>query len=343
MTAIQPNNFGDILDICERRGRIVGTVKVVDRDLMKGFINEYYTLITTERNWKWRSFERAWSFKRSIATGTVSVTNGQRTATFTGLTISNQHLGRTLKITGDSELYRIIGINTVTNSVYLESEYIGTTNLLATYKLYQYEFALPPDCDTINDFFIIYESSFRNEKGSIIEVSLPEYNRLLSSNVSLVDIPCFYCRDGQNFVKSNIPPLDRMILDYDFLGGDDKDKTEQVKVFPIEPDIDRVMHLNYGLMVKPLISLTQKPLIPLDNRWVLVHFALYEWFKNNGQNITADKELRDAKIILREMRNEHRRGQTPPKFIVDATRFRRFHYYRSNKDDIFRISDALET
>ena len=93
--------------------------------------------------------------------------------------------------------------------------------------------------------------------------------------------------------------------------------------------------------ITPMVEDDDEPMLPSDNRWMLVHFALYEWFKLNGQNTSSEKELRDATKMLKEMRNEQRKTEPKPKFIVNANRFRRTHDYDS-RDDMFRAARALE-
>lgn len=342
MAATYPKTFGDIIEICENRGRILGSVKQSDKDLMKGYIQEYNMRISTERNWTWRSFDRAFKISTAITTGTVAVTNDSRIITFAGLTLSSAYIGKSIKIDGTDEIYRIIGVNVATNQAYLESVYADDDNAAATFRLYSYEFALPPDCDTINNIYIHNEFGLNISDAQLTELSLPEFNRLISSNSTTIAPPSAYCRDGKTYANLNLPPLDEMILDYDFLGGDAKDKVEKLRIYPIEPDKDRIIHLNYSIQVPQLIGLTDEPMIPLDDRWVLVHFALYEWFSDKGQKTEADKQLRDGKMILREMRNEHRKGQTKPKMIVGSVRYQRFHNFSDDTDRQFRMARALE-
>jgi hypothetical protein len=334
--------FQNILEICEARGRIIGTVKENDRDLIKGYIQEYNERITTERNWPWRSFDRSFNIEPAITTGTVAVTQGSKIITFAGLTVSNIYLGRSIRIDGTDELYRIIGVNTSTNKMYLESAYADDDNALATFRLYGYEFPLPPDCDAINNIYIYNEFGLNINEGELTELSLPEFNRNLSINSTWVGAPTGYCRDGKTYINSYLPPLDEMLLDYDFLGGDVQSKTERLRIFPIEPDKIRPIHLNYCKTFTPLLNENDEPAIPSDNRWMLVHFALYEWFSDKGQKTEAEKQLRDGKMILREMRNEHRNGQTKPRFIPSSLRYRRYSTMQSDSDRMFRISRALE-
>src|SRR5215204_1301644 len=192
--AIQCRNFGDMVSIVENRAKIKGTVQEENRDLIKAALNEYYVQIATERPWHWRKFNRAFNFNPAIKIGTVAVIQDSRTIVFTGLAIGETHLGRSIKIDGSKELYRIIGFDSNTNSAYLDSLYVGTTNALATYKLFQYEFALPPDLDTLDQVYtdtggVVWSDS---NSGELDAWNVLEFNRAVSNRLDLAGIPVAY-------------------------------------------------------------------------------------------------------------------------------------------------------
>lgn len=338
-TSIDFYTFNDLLSIIQTRAKIAGEVQTEDLDFIKGAINEHYINICTERNWTWRKFDRSFAFKAPLSTGTVSVVNGSRVATFTGLTISDFHRTRSLQITGTLEIYRIIGVDVSANSVYLDAPYIQTTNAVATFKMYQYEFALPPDCDTVSQVYV--DGNLLRDR-QIDDINNAEFNRFLSSTTLLAGPPQFYTQDGMIAFNPTAVPLDVQLLDYDFLGGEDFDEVFKLRIFPIWPDQDRIIHINYSLMVEPMTALTDKPIIPVDDRSVLIHFALYEWWKTNGNMQLADRELRDGNKKLQEMRDEHRKTDIKPTFIMDGTRYRRARTLDRNID-LFRVSRLNET
>lgn len=331
--------FGDIISVISNRANIAGDVQENDLALIKGAVNEHYLNICTERNWSWRKFDRSFEFYPPETTGTVSVAQGSREVTFAGVTMDETWLGRTIQVDGTLTLYRIIGIDIPTDKAYLEANYIDSTNATATFKLYQYEFALPPDCDTICQVTI--DGNLNNDK-QLDEINNSEFNRLLSSSSLICGTPSFYTKDGQAYFNPTGRPLDVMILDYDFLGGNDQDKVEKLRIFPIWPDVARVIHLSYAKMVEDLIEDSQEPIIPFDDRSVLVHLGLHEWWKTHGNLSLAGMELRQAEKKLKEMRDEFHKTDTKPKMIVEASRYRRSHVYDRNID-LFRISRLNET
>ena len=341
--AIKCVTFDDMVSICEARGRIEGTVETVDRLLIKGFINEHYMRIGTERNWWWRSFHRSFSFKTPTASvsgvSSAAIVDGSREVVMTGPTVSTAYIGKSIKFNGTGDLYRIIGIEVATNKFFLEGEFLGTSDDDASYKIYQYEFALPPDYDTVKQLYIM-DDAVRNH-GQIDYLSTLEFNRKLAASSSMVTSPAFYTVDGKIRANTSLEVLDKMILDYDFLGGDDADKVDCVRILPINTDKSRLIHIDYSMNISPLQDDDAKPMMPVDSRWMLIHFALYEWFKLNGQGQSSEKELRDATSMLKEMRNEHRKTEPKAKFIVDGSRYKRVHNCDGH-DDMFRAARALE-
>lgn len=95
-------------------------------------------------------------------------------------------------------------------------------------------------------------------------------------------------------------PLDVMILDYDFLGGTDFARSKKLRLFPIWPDRDRLIHINYSISVAPMSDEGEVPIMPVDDRWVLIHYALYEWWKMNGNQQIAVAEKRRLRSSSRK-------------------------------------------
>ena len=341
--AIKCRTFGDMISIVESRGRIEGSVETVDRELIKGFLNEHYLRIGTERNWWWRSFHRTIPFKTPVESesgvSSAALVDESREVVMTGLTVGVSYVGRSIRFNGTGELYRIIGYHAASNKFLLEGEFLGTADADATFKIYEYEFALPPDYDTVKQLYIIDDMVMGY--GQVDYKSTLEFNRKLAASSTTVGYPRFYTIDGKINANNSLEVLDKMALDYDFLGGDAADKSDCIRILPINPDKSRLIHIDYSMNITALAEDADEPIMPLDNRWMLIHFALYEWFKTNGQDRTSEKELRDGTSMLKEMRNEHRKTEPKPKFVVNANKFRRVHSYDA-RDDMFRAARALE-
>lgn len=295
-------------------------------DNVKSYIGEWNDKITTERDWHWRIFNRSFIVSPAITTGTVAVTNNSRIVTFTGLTLTTQYLGRSIKIDGEQEMYRIVGINVSANQAFLESLFVGTTSATASYKMFQYEFSLPPDCDNIINAFV----SGRNEMD---EISPNNFNRVLTLRPDANDFPYLYSRYGLSInPDSMVPNLGEWVLAYDFLGRDDDEGIlgDKFSVYPINPksmckvDIEYSMHTpGYGDKIIPLM--------PITDRWILVNLALFEHYRSQNNLALANSYYKPAMKRLREMRSEYKVSDSRPKMIYDGRISTRESLYSSNR------------
>ena len=80
------------------------------------------------------------------STGTVAMTNGLTTVAGTLTVWTSAMAGRKIRFGNDTAFYRIKSITDGTNLV-LEQPYQGTTDIDATYEIYQDEYRLSPDVD----------------------------------------------------------------------------------------------------------------------------------------------------------------------------------------------------
>lgn len=343
MGSIILNNFGDLISVVEQRANIAGAVQTRDRELIKGAINEAYETIATERAWHWRKMDRDFNFNRAITTGTVAVTNGSREVVMTGITVSDQHVWRTLRFSNQRELYRIVGREVATNTFFLSANYVGPTLPTASYKMYQYEFPLPPDMDEIHMVSIDTGgiNYWGTPGGELEDLNVVEFNRYLTTCSDFSGPPAFYNEDGDIPIES-LPPLDVMVLDYDFLGGDQFEHVSKLRLFPIEPDVNRLVHLNYSKRVEKLIEDKDKPLIPPSDRWVLVHYALSVWHAKNNSVSMAESEMKKHENLLAEMRQKFKRTDIKPKMTIDGRRYRKYRNLYDRKL-IFNMSRIGES
>lgn len=329
--AIKCHTFGDIISICERRGRINGAVQSTDRNLIKGYINEWYVKICSMKKWQWRNFDRTLTMKPGIQSTALTnvqavVVQGSRKAILTNFTLDKTFIGRSIQFNNQPELWRIIGIKVSTNEIYLEGEYTYQSQSDAQFVIYQYEFPLPPDCDTPNQLYLMRDS-FYNNYSELEYKDMLQFNRMMANRTVMQTYPTYYCVDGKTYANLSLPPLNEMILDWDFLGGDQMQKTERLRIYPIQTQQPQIIHLSYTLIIPEMFEDDQFPLIPVNHRWCLVHYALYEWFKYNGQQITAEKEKRDGDYIVKVMLNDWRKTQANPLFIKDARSGHREHIW----------------
>ena len=80
-------------------------------------------------------------------TGTIAIASGGTVATITTGVVSINFAYRKIRINNEKPYYRIIGIDTVLNTVTLDNPYQGSAVLTGSYTIYQDEYLLAPDVD----------------------------------------------------------------------------------------------------------------------------------------------------------------------------------------------------
>jgi hypothetical protein len=116
---------------------------------LKQYINEAYRDIQRRRRWTWLEALLEMSTSAAITSGTASVTEDSRTvvlSTTVGATNYAKMRGRFLVV--DGQPYRIQSASSGTILI-LDTEYRGDTDTAAAFAIYQVEYVLPWDVDTI--------------------------------------------------------------------------------------------------------------------------------------------------------------------------------------------------
>ena len=83
--------------------------------------------------WKGRVWTTGARLHAEFSKGTVSVTKGSASVTFSALGITSRMVSRTLRVDATAEAYRILSLTESTGVAILEREYEGTTNGTASY------------------------------------------------------------------------------------------------------------------------------------------------------------------------------------------------------------------
>lgn len=325
--SLVPKTFLNMIEIVEGRAKIAGEIQSSNRVIIKAALNECNQRVSTERAWYWTKFDRAQVIAPPITTGTANLIQGSREVELTGLDVSMSFLSKSIRFNNTPELYRIIGVSVNLNKIYLEAAWVNNSDTAATYKIYEYEFALPPDCQKVNQITIddFVNSNNDSNSGELDAIDVLRFNRLLTNHSNYIGLPSHYNIEGKHFTF-NYPDLDEMILNYDFLNGDIEDQQDKLRIFPIAPHKNTLLHINYSKKVQPLVNDDDEPLIPLDKRWLMIHYALAVWNTTNGSPTLASESKKEYKDILKEMREDHRKTDQKPRLIVNHARFRREHH-----------------
>lgn len=243
---------------------------------VKEIINTRYRKICSRKKWRFlRQTDRSLTLPKKITTGTVSLTAGSRVVTGTGTNFLGSNRGWFLKPVGQDNAYRVVSVSSTT-SLLLASPHTGADITAGAYKLYQAELALFPDLEDIDDVRI---------DGFVTPIRPTGAGQISMWRQRFPDMegrPKYYTIEGQATFEG--PILSEFVLGYDFLGSG---TVRAISFFPSIPDRDYTLHVPYKLKVPTLVSPSEEPLIPINHRQCLLHYALSDWYASNDSQMAG--------------------------------------------------------
>lgn len=116
----------------------------VYKDYIIDAMNFCRKYINGKHPWPWTEKTSYLQTVPNYTTGTVTVTQGQRTVTGSGTAFTSAMIGRFFKLTRESEIYRIKDVPSSTSLV-LELPYIGATGSAQGFLIWNRFYSLAPD------------------------------------------------------------------------------------------------------------------------------------------------------------------------------------------------------
>lgn len=276
-------------------------------DDIKSFINDRYIKVCGKAKWRWRRRERVLRVIGKYATGTVSVTNGSRTATFTGATIDEETLNQKLRVAGDSEYYKIIAVNDATNVVKLDAPYHGTTDTDATFTISKDEYGLWPDFSEFDDIKNFYRSTGIEICGPRKIHELKTRFPFRSGRITHISI------DGRAPYDNVKLGAGKFILGHELLGIPESIKAI---VFPMVPTSDQLIPITYIKRIQPLENDNDEPLMDPEDRIILVDGACADWCATTKDNDGFQIHERDFQMKLDQMLADNQESDDFAQFVV---------------------------
>jgi hypothetical protein len=261
--------------------------------VMKESISTRYRTICSRKKWKWlRVTDRSLKLNAPYTTGTISIANGSRTVTGVLTAWTSAHRNWWILPTGSNTSYRVVAVGSAT-SLSLASPLVEDAITDSTYKLYQGEIALFPNCEDVDDI--------RIDGGKKIEPRGPaEIGRLRRAYPTLSGPPELYSIEGKALFSG--PILADFILGYDFLGSG---LTTAMSFFPHIPDDDYTLQIAYKQKAPSLNAATDEPLLPIEHRHILLYYALADWYMKDRQDTTGRYYESLAASELKEMETKY--------------------------------------
>jgi hypothetical protein len=270
MAAKELKTFEDIYTmICDMARHDVTDDNTLDR--VKRIINAVYiNEVCPQKRWWWLKKNDNIATVADYTTGTVTIAEGSPTIAGSGTTFTSGMENRKVKFAGYEEIYQILTFgSSIELTLYDNLTKSGGLSAV-TYSIYQDEYELPTDCWEVCD---IYNDHIGKP---MKELTNQAFRELQQAYPTYTGAPSVYTLYGfVNPTPSATSP-------------------RSIQVWPV-PDEAYMMRLTYTRRPSALENTTDEPLIPYNNRIVLV--------KGGWAYLAA--ELRDerASMIMQDYMN----------------------------------------
>lgn len=262
----------------------------------------YLNEVVPYRRWWWLEGNTNVIHKAPYDTGTATATADSVTVTLTdapsvGL---GSFLGYQFRDIGFDETYIVAAHTAGSTTVTLSSPYQGTTGSSKSFKIWQPMISLPTDCRETVD---VWHDRFRQPmKGQgrqqmrEIELSNPLYSTW----------PLYYA------------PGDF----YDPTPGDEETETDRIRQLRVYPSItptNVTLHINYTKEVTALDLDGDEPLMPIEDRIIILYGALSRaWVSvaRNPEAADANRQLFQNK--LSQMASKNQDGNDNPRIAPQS-------------------------
>ncbi len=270
--AYQVKDFSDIVAMVMEELKLQST-DTVSKNRIKRDINAVYLheVIPVER-WIWLSGHTAVEHKPYYNAGTASVTPDSATVTLSvapSVSLGSK-TGYFFAVEGFNEIYKIDSHTAGSTTVTLTSSYTGAVNTVATYKIWTDTVNLPTDCaETVE---INHDFSDKNMEA----VGLQEFRRIAKENPRAASRPYYYT----TYDYSDPTPL---------TAETETDRYRTIKIYPSLNQNSTTLKIDYKKEAPVLDLDGDEPLMPLEDRMVLVYGALHRAWSRERNPTEANR------------------------------------------------------
>jgi len=300
MAAVKLLDFKDIQDSVLEQLKIPATDTTtlgrVKRDINKIYVNE----VAPFQRWPWLVKEleiRHLAADNADGALTASVTKGSRTVTLSG-SLATSKVRFFFATDSFSEIYSISGHPAATPNIVLATEYTGETASTANFKIWVETLNLPIDCRETIDVWHDFRARM------MVPTGQQKFDERRKVDQRSQELPLYYTT-GDFFDPDMIPP------------ETESNRVRQVRIFPALRQDDITIHVKYIQEVDALDVDGDEPVMPIEDRIVLVYGALREaWLRDRNESAAA---LNDSlfKDKLAKMAARYEDSTEQPRLEVD--------------------------
>lgn len=288
--------FGDILDEIIDVAKLQNTTEV--RDSLKRKVNTCYQEICFEESYRWTGETRSMVLESAYTAGTVSVTQGSDQAVgTTTVWTENDHLFLKIKVSGAVGPFTIIRVDEVNQILTLDSPWVKDNSALAGYSIYKDEYGLFPDLQDVRTFSIPGVGNQRQPQ----PCGVIEMDSMRARSPFRSGLPIRYTINGFSYFHERTWADFRVDTDYWEDDTNVQPRNRKLIIFPAIFTQDRVATLRFTRVVDGMDSDTDEPLIPYENRSVLVYGTLVKNFLKQRDIQITNAWMREYAILKTKM------------------------------------------
>ena len=323
MAIVEVKTFKDIQDAIIRRAKLEDTAAV--RLDLKEKINTAYQSVSFEEAYRWSGQTLPIKLLGRYTTGTITATKDSNQITGASTVWTEfDHRYAKMKISGSNTPYRILNVFSNT-TLALDAPWLDTTGSAKTYEIYQDEYGMFPNFQDIRKLRIS-GISLRQQP----QPTSPEDIDILRDRSPFNSgAPRFYTIYGQSHYVAKTWADFNWNTDFWEPDLDAPPTNSNLIIWPGNCTTARVAQIRYTKRMIPMGVDADEPLIPYENRSVLVWGPLQEYFlqkrdltthrewkseyKEQKKKMAGDIENTDDELILILDRSEFSRKS---KFVV---------------------------
>jgi hypothetical protein len=273
----------------------------VKRDINMIYLDE----VVPHKRWWWLDGSTQAVHKVYNSAASVSVTPDDETVDFevapqAGL---GSFKGYFFAVDGFDEVYTIATHTAGSGTFELSSKFQGELNDEATYKIWTDKVALPTDCKEV------YEVYHHRSRAPMMGLGPKEYRQfLLSSLPRATGFP-----ERFNVGDYNDPSV-----------SDGETESDRYRVMRVHPSITTenvTITIDYIKEASPLESAADEPVLPLEDRIVLLYGALHRAWARLANDSQANRNYQLYQQKLARMSGKTEEGFDKPKFALSSDYF----------------------
>lgn len=247
------------------------------------------------KRWMWLSGHVRQIHKAFYGTGTASVTPSSTAVTLsvTPNISEGSFAGKLFAVEGFQEVYEIATHTAGSTAVVLTSSFQGTLNAAANYKIWTDQITLPIDCREVVEAY--HQRNPRNMEGR----GFQDFRQIVNLQPKASGFPCYF----------NVQ---------EFAGTNESDRYRIMRVHPAVTSEPVTINLDYVKEIAPLVDDGDEPLMPVEDRIVLVYGALARgWDRERNPEAAAKNDALFTRKLSR-MAGKMEEGIDRPKLVVDS-------------------------